>query len=119
MDLIIVQLGTNDCKSEYHDTALKIALNCELLLNKIQELTNAKIMLISPAIIKKNNKITKKYYVGAQSKSESLDVLYQKIAKKNGFLFLSGKDLEIGEDGEHLTKIGHLQLREKVMCSFN
>lgn len=110
LDLIIVQLGTNDCKIEYGDTAVEIAQNLENLLKLIQCQTLAQIIVISPAIIQEDNKITQKYYVGAQEKSTKLDSLYKNMAQKNNYSFISGKYLEIGEDGEHLTKNGHEQL---------
>jgi len=110
LDLIIVQLGTNDCKSEYGDTAVEITQNLENLLKLIQSQTLAQIIIISPAIIQENNKITQKYYVGAQEKSTKLDSLYKNMAHKNNCSFISGKHLDIGEDGEHLTKNGHKQL---------
>ena len=110
LDLIIVQLGTNDCKSDYGDTAVEITQNLENLLKLIQNQTNAQIMIISPAIIKEDNRITQKYYIGAQAKSMELDSLYEDMAQMHNYCFLSGKDLEIGEDGEHLTKNGHKQL---------
>ena len=90
LDLVIIQLGTNDCKNEYNDSALQIAKNCENLLSKIYTLTDAQIMLISPAIIRENNKITQRYYIGAENKSIELNVLYKKLAEKKGiFLFLA------------------------------
>jgi len=110
IELIIVQLGTNDCKSEYGDSALTITQNLDRLLKLIQSQTTAQVIVISPAIIQENNKITQKYYVGAQEKSLELDSLYKNMAKKNNYGFISGKPLEIGEDGEHLTKSGHKQL---------
>ena len=119
LDLIIVQLGTNDCKNEYNDSALQISKNCEILLNKIHRLTNAQIMLISPAIIKEDNKITQKYYIGAQKKSAELDKNYEQIAHNNGYIFISGVDLEVGEDGEHLTLAGHQQLKNKINSKIN
>ena len=119
LDLIIVQLGTNDCKSEYNDSALQISKNLEILLNKINRITNAQIMLISPAIINENNKITQKYYIGAQKKSAELDKYYEQIAHNNGYIFISGIDLEVGEDGEHLTLAGHQQLKNKIHSKIN
>ena len=114
IDLIIVQLGTNDCKSEYDDSAETITENMEKLLQQIKTLINAEIMIISPAKIREDNKITKKYYIGAEEKSEHLDQLYRELASNNNYYFVSGKDLEIGEDGEHLTKRGHADLGNSV-----
>lgn len=116
LDLIIVQLGTNDCKSEYGDSAIKITQNLNKLLKIIQSQTNTQIVVISPAVIREDNKITQKYYIGAQEKSIELDSLYKNMAQTNNYAFISGKNLEIGEDGEHLTKDAHKQLGIAVSC---
>ena len=114
LDLVVVFLGTNDCKSEYADTPDKIAQNLENLLQIIKSKTNAKIAIISPPIVREGTKITDKFYVGGQKKSEKLTDHYKDLASKNGYYFVSGADLEIGEDGEHLTKCGHKELSHRV-----
>lgn len=117
LDLVIVQLGTNDCKSEYNDSPQTITKNLQTLLKTIENITKAQIVVISPAIIQENNIITQKFYVGAQEKSFKLDGLLKSMATKNGYGFVSGVDLDVGEDGEHLTKQGHKKLGEKIkMC---
>lgn len=117
IDLIILQLGTNDCKSQNDELAEEIAKSLKNLINKIKGISNADLMLISPSQIKENTIITQKYYKGANKKSTQLDKLYEKIAQENNFLFVSGLDLDIGEDGEHLTLLGHKQLSEKVIAT--
>ena len=114
IDLIILQLGTNDCKSQYDEPAEEIAKNLQKLINKIKSILKVDLMIISPSQIKENTLITQKYYKGANKKSIRLNNLYEKIAKENNYLFVSGLDLDIGEDGEHLTLLGHKQLGEKV-----
>ena len=119
IDCVIVQLGTNDCKSEYNLTAENIAKNMQKLIQKIKCKNIEKIILISPAVIRENNNITKKYYVGAGVKSEKLDDLYAQIAQNEGCEFVSAKDIEVGEDGEHLTKYGHKMLSDRVCAKIN
>jgi lysophospholipase L1-like esterase len=119
LDLIIVQLGTNDCKCEYNDSAEDITNNLEALLDIIKKEINVDIIVISPAIITEDNKITQKYYIGAQKKSYELDSLFKKLCVKKGYLFISGKDLETGEDGEHFTKLSHKRLGTRVLSKIN
>lgn len=119
IDLVIILLGTNDCKSMYGDSAEEICSNLSVLADIIKDKTNAKIMLISPPKIVENAKITAKYYVGAEEKSIKLNALYANLAKERGFAFVSGLDLEIGEDGEHFTKIGHKKLGKMVAKKIN
>ena len=114
LDLIFIQLGTNDCKGEYQDSALDITKNLEKLISLIKTSSSADIVIISPSQIRENNKITKKYYIGAESKSADLDYYYKLLAQKQHCGFISGLDLEIGEDGEHLTLNGHNVLGQKV-----
>lgn len=113
-EIVIVELGTNDCKSKYNLSAKEITQQLENLVHKIKQKTNANIMIISPPKIKEGNAITDKYYIGAENKTLELDCLFKDMAQRNGFLFVSGVNLSVGEDGEHLTKEGHLQLRERV-----
>ena len=114
VDLVIIQLGTNDCKSEYNDSPQQLTENLKNLLRIIKFSTNAQILIISPAQIKENNIITQRYYLGAQNKSLELDKLYAQMANKCGYNFVSGLDLEVGEDGEHLTIKGHQMLSLRV-----
>lgn len=114
IDLCIIQLGTNDCKSAYNLTADKITQNMKNLIIKIKNKLNCEILLISPAIIKSGNKITDKYYVGAEKKSVELNDKYYNLSKQLNIDFISGIYAEVGEDGEHLTINGHKYLSEKI-----
>lgn len=115
-DLVIIQLGTNDCKTRYDLSARQIAEQLEVLALFIQEKTGAKIMIMSPATIVEGNKITDRFYAGGQQKSKDLNKTYKALAKDKGFMFVSGTDLEVGEDGEHLTKYAHHKLGARVMA---
>lgn len=119
IDVVILQLGTNDCKSEYGDSADKIAYNLQILASIIQKNTNSRIIIISPSQIVENNAITKKYYQGASEKCIQLDKCLYKMCLNNNFLFVSGLNLNLGEDGEHLTLLGHQQLKEKITEKIN
>lgn len=118
LDIVIIQLGTNDCKSEYNDSSIKIANNILKLVLEIKKITNSEIIIISPPQIIENTIITKKYYSGANEKTLQLDKLLEEISKKYKLFFISGIDLNVGEDGEHLTLNGHKQLACKVSNLF-
>ena len=115
-ELVIVGLGTNDCKNRYNLSAQDIADELEILVSFIAEQTGAKIMIVSPPTIKEGNKITDKFYIGGEKKSQELNSTYKKLAQKHGFLFVSGTDLEVGEDGEHMTRYSHHRLGSRVMA---
>lgn len=114
VDLVIFQLGTNDCKTLYNLSANNIAQNLEILTEKAKALTGAEIMIISPSRLVMGNKVTDKYYVGGEEKTYLLDGEYKSLAIKNGYTFVSGFDIEVGEDGEHLTAKGHKLLGKRV-----
>jgi len=114
-DLIILQLGTNDLKSIYKMSALEITIQMSKLIDKIEEQSNANIMIISPPKIKGGNIITDTYYAGAEEKAVKLDKNLRTFASDWGYDFVSGLDLELGEDGEHLTRLGHIELGDRVL----
>ena len=119
-DLIIVMLGTNDLKGIYKEDAKSVAYNMECLIEKLKNISKcACFLVISPPKILENNELTRKYYLGAEDKSVKLDLLYKKLCEKHGYNFVSGLNLEVGEDGEHLTKNGHQQLSQKVLQKVN
>ena len=119
-DVVIFQLGTNDCKSQYNLSAKEISNSMQKLAQKAKRLLhNPKIVIISPAKIIEGNKITDKYYIGAENKSTELDCCYKNMCKEYGFIFISGLNLQTGEDGEHLTKLAHKQLSQKVLLEIN
>ena len=119
LDLIILQLGTNDCKEIYNLTPKLIIEDLSNLIQKIQNICDADIMIISPAKIMENNPHTKKYYKGGSIKSRVLNTRYEKLANELGLYFVSGFDAEVGEDGEHLSPIGHAHLGSKVLEMVN
>ena len=119
-DVVIFQLGTNDCKSQYNLSAQEITKQMELFAQKSKQLLhNPQVIIISPARIVEGNQITNKYYNGAESKSIELDKCYQKMCHENNYIFISGLKLQTGEDGEHLTKDAHRTLGRKVLHEIN
>ncbi len=115
VDLIILQLGTNDCKSAYNNSAEEITKNLDNLTNIIESQTNAQIMILSPAQIKMGNEVTDKYYVGADKKCAQLDVLFEKLADKKDYLFASCLKAKVDDDGEHLAGCGHKFVAKQVL----
>ncbi len=115
IDLIILQLGTNDCKVEYNLTPKYIIEDLENLIDKISKVSPAEILIISPPKILENNPHTQKYYLGATFKTRVLNTRYQKLANEKNIHFVSGLNAEVGEDGEHLSILGHEQLGKAVL----
>ena len=114
-DVVIIQLGTNDCKFQYALSATEITQKLDKLVGIIKaKYYDAEIVILSPAQIVEGNLITDRYYKGAEKKSQELDKCYKRFCSDNGYIFVSGVDLPVGEDGEHLTEKGHEMLAKRV-----
>ena len=113
-DIIILMLGSNDCKTIYNKTAEQISSSLENLIKIIRANSKAKIILIAPPQLKSGTKIVDKHYINGPQKTQKLTKLYAKLAKNNDFEIISALNCDIGIDGEHLTETGHTQLKTLV-----
>src|SRR5258708_3847860 len=101
LDLVVLWLGTNDLKVKFNRNSTEVAAALEELVSEIKD---AKILLISPPIVKEHVLKPKSQFVGAGEKSRQLAILIEKLAQKTGCLFLDIALLvEPGDfDGVHL-----------------
>ena len=121
VDLVILMLGTNDCKTYYHASAEVIGLGIEKLLGQIRQANeNAKVLLISPILL--GDEVWKPEFdpeFGRESveTSKGLKTVYQNIATAHGVDFLAASDYAEASlvDREHLSKEGHKKLAEAVL----
>ena len=118
--LVIIMLGTNDCKSCYGNTSAAIAKGADKLIGQVRAYSSdVKILLISPIHLADG--------VGEQGYDEEFDensVLlskklknaYRALAHKTGCEFLSAADYASPSetDREHLDKDGHKALAEAI-----
>lgn len=114
VDVVMIMLGTNDCKSDFLETAESICKNLEKLILIIKEKTNADIVVMLPPKIVDGTKVTGLYYKNGEVLSCEIGKCYAEMAKRNGYDFISTQIAEIGEDGEHLTEKGHRQIASVV-----
>lgn len=113
---VILMLGTNDCKTQYHATAAQIADGISLLIKQIRaEDPSIRILLVSP--IHLGDGVGEPGYdpeFNAQSVavSHQLKAAYQRIAHEEHCDFLAASDLAAPSpvDREHLTEEGHRRL---------
>ncbi len=118
IDLLIINLGTNDCKQRFGATAKNIALGLKRLVLKAKTADawkeNSRILLVAPAPIRAE--ITTSAVAGemgiCHEKSECLAKEYEEIAKLLGCDFLdAGKHAVMNDiDYMHLTEEGHASL---------
>lgn len=120
VDVVIVMLGTNDCKTMYSATSEVIGKGIDKIIGQIHFYSGmSKILLISP--IHFGKKIWKKEY-DPEFSASSIEVnkelagVYKRVAKKRDIYFLDAslyaKPSET--DQEHLDVEGHHLLAEAV-----
>ena len=119
LDIVVIMLGTNDCKARYHASATEIRYGMEELVKKIrfelgQKGCNPNILIVAPASIRENDSC--EFDENSISKSEQLAEQYQDMATMFGCEFLDAKEygITVGCDGFHLTREGHQILAEAI-----
>ena len=113
LDLIIIMLGTNDCKTVYGATAGIIGKGVETLIEQVKNYSpDSDILLISPIYLGEN--VYKEGFDVEFSKesiqvSKNLEAVYEKIALKNNVHFLRAQDFVScsEKDQEHLDAQAH------------
>lgn len=121
IDVLIIMLGTNDCKTRYGACAGTIAKGIEQVMERAQERINdtTKIVLVSPILLKKGVG-EKGYDVEFDEKSEAtskaLGKEYKQIAEKHNTNFLDASLVAEASnvDREHLDAEGHKKLARAV-----
>ena len=120
VDIVILMLGTNDCKTIYDASAKVIGKGIERLLEQITYSDpSCKILLISPIALGKG--VWEEGYdpefneISVQTATE-LPEVYKEIAEKRNISFLPASQYaEPSEaDREHLNEEGHKSLADAV-----
>lgn len=120
LDIVVLMLGTNDCKTAYHTDAETIGQGIKVLLDQIRSrVPGAKILLLSPIALGED--VWKEEYDPEFSPksvmiSKQLGDIYEQIAKQYGIFFLRASDYALPSetDREHLTEEGHRALGDAV-----
>lgn len=109
LDLVIVMLGTNDCKARFSLTAFDIALGAGLLLEATARLApEAARLLVAPVPITETGFLAG-MFEGGEAKSRALAPHYQTEARRWGadFTDLASVAQVDPTDGIHLTTDAH------------
>lgn len=120
LDLVIVMLGTNDCKTAYGASAEVVGKGIEQIIGQIKSIQpQAEVLLISPILL--GEKVWKPEYdtefsMESVQVSKQLKAVYQKIAEKNNCMFLAASDIAAPSeiDQEHLDAGGHEALANEI-----
>ena len=96
LDMVIIMLGTNDCKPVYNADAETIAHGAERLIKQVRAYAgNCRVLLISP--IELGNDVWQEGYdpqfdAGSPAVSRNLKYTFAKVARKHGTDILAASD---------------------------
>lgn len=120
LDLVIVMLGTNDCKTVYGASAEVIGKGIRKLIGQIRTLApKAEILLLSPIWLGEDvwrQEYDPEFCQESVLISKRLKEIYRGIAEENHCLFLAASDVAQPSsiDQEHLDADGHGRLAAAV-----
>lgn len=120
IDITVVMLGTNDCKSIYGATADFIGKGVSKIIEQIRTYAEeSKILLISPIHLGVDvwkNDYDPEFSVASVSISKELADVYRKVCEKENIYFLDASSYANPSslDQEHLDEEGHRLLAEAI-----
>lgn len=121
IDIFVVMLGTNDCKTRYKASAGIIAKGLERLIEEaeIKSSNKMKILVISPILLGKGvgeEGYDTEFDEHSELVSTQLAAEYEKLAKEKGYYYLDASRYAASSpiDREHLDSEGHARLAEAV-----
>lgn len=124
IDVLIVMLGTNDCKTRYNASAGTIAKGVEEVIARAREKASKemKVLLVSPIHFGEgvgDEGFDTEFDKRSEQIAKQLAGEYEKVAKKHGFSFLDASKVAEPSvtDREHLDEKGHESLAEAVFES--
>lgn len=119
LDLVILMLGTNDCKAHYEASPQVIGLGIKKLIDQIKAVyADAEVLVVSPILLGED--IWDGYDVEFDEKSvktsKKLGEVYKQIALDEGVEYLSASDYATPskQDREHLDLEGHKFLAKAI-----
>lgn len=119
IDIVVLMLGTNDCKSFYDASASVIGLGIKKLIGQVRNaVPKAKILLISPILLGDDiwDGYDPEFNEDSVQTSKNIGKVYKQIAKEEKIYYLAASDyaLPSKEDREHLNKDGHKALAQAI-----
>lgn len=121
LDLMILMLGTNDCKTRYGASAAVIAKGLEQVIRKARKSSSRPfdILVVSPIHLGKGvgePDFDPEFNDSSEAVSRNLAAEYRKVALQNHAAFLNAADFAFPSitDREHLDEAGHAALAEAI-----
>ena len=120
VDIVIIMLGTNDCKTVYNASAEFIGQGVKRLIGQVKHhIPDSRILVISP--IHLGDGVEQPDYDPEFSKesvalSKELSAVYEKIAGQENVGFIAASEVAYPSDTdrEHMDADGHRRLAKKV-----
>ena len=120
IDIIVIMLGTNDCKTYYHADAEQIAAGVEALVEIVQEYDpNIEVIVSSPIAL--GNGVWEEGYdpefdAFSVEVSRRLPAAYRAVASRKGVHYLAASDYAQPSDvdREHMDEEGHRQYAQGI-----
>ena len=120
IDVVVVMLGTNDCKAEFSPSVEKIGNGIRKIISQVKENErNAKILLISPILLGESvwmDGFDPEFSKESVEISKGLKIKYKEIADSENIHFLAASDYANPSpvDMEHMDEEGHRIFAEEV-----
>ena len=121
LDLVIIMLGTNDCKSRYGASASVIAKGLDQVIRKarLNASQHFDLLVISPIHLGHGigePDFDPEFNEKSESVSRNLANEYRKVALQNHAAFLNAADYALPSvtDREHLDENGHAALADAI-----
>ncbi|MGN1119688.1 MAG: SGNH/GDSL hydrolase family protein [Oscillospiraceae bacterium] len=122
-DILVIMLGTNDCKTFYNATADSIAEGARILVRQAQNsAAHPKIILISPIFLAEGvgqAGFDEEFCEHSVEVSRGLPTAFKKVAQAERCGFLAASDYAEPSvaDREHMDASSHKRLAEAVFSS--
>ena len=121
VDILVVMLGTNDCKTAYKADAVRIAEGVESVIEKAESFAQKKlkVLLVSPIHLGLNvgeEGYDTEFDKKSEYVSRNLALEYKKVEDRHGYEFLDASKVARPStiDREHLDENGHKALASAI-----
>lgn len=116
---VVLMLGTNDCKTNFHASPEMIGEGIRRLIRQIRDAGDAMILLVSPIHLAEGvgeAGFDPDFDEASVLLSKQLKQTYSEIAVEEGCLFLAASNVAAPSDAdrEHLDEEGHRALAEAI-----
>ncbi len=122
-DLIVIMLGTNDCKFDFRLSPEEIARHMRSFIGKVKEIVkntspSAEILLVSPVPMNERCVVSPlEFDMTSCEVSKALEEKFRIVAEEENIRYADagGWNVELSHDGCHYTSSGHRTFAENII----